>query len=102
MARGGGRTVIGKLREATVGRGGGGDRKGPRGATAQANPGTEGRLGSHGRIESAGLGTGVTTGMRATALSGLGSESSETIGVNDLEAPSGGSQAVKWTGDTVG
>ena len=51
--------------------------------------------------ESAGLGKGVTTGMRAAALSGLGSGLSETIGVSDSEAPSGCSLAMNCSDDSA-
>ena len=99
------RAVVGvNVREATtVGRGGGGWRKGAREAAFKANPGIEGPR-SHGGsgnagggCENAGLGTGVTRGTRASPLPGWRSESSDILG--DTEAPSGCLSAVKWTGD---
>ena len=74
----------------------------------KANPGTEqgavGIGGSHGRCESAGLGTGSTmaaTGIGATPQLGSGCETSARIGLRGSGAPtSRGTVAVRGTGDS--
>ena len=84
-----GREFSGKLRKAAEYGACCCGRKGARrdGAVVKANPGTEqgpvGIGGSHGRCESAGLGTGLTmaaAGIGATPPLGSGCETSERIG----------------------